>query len=362
MASDTLKTSLKNVVFRVAKTMGLFRLTKWLTRNELLILCYHGFELADEASFRPELFMRADEFATRLKTLRRYGCPVVPLGKALEDLRNGTLPANAVCLTIDDGFYSVLARAVPLLGEHRFPATLYVTSYYAAKCAPVFRLVVQYMFWKTTVAELDAGDQPWDSQGPVDLTDPEARKDVMWRIIEFGERHCEEPDRQEISRALGHRLGVEYDFIERTRMLSLLNVDEIRQLGAAGIDVQLHTHRHRLPVDDEATVRRELTENAKFLEDTLGRPVKHLCYPSGIWDRSQWPWLSDIGIESATTCDPGFNSADTPMLGLYRVLDDSTVSQIAFEAELCGFSEMLRRIRGRRRHGELKRKASPTIA
>jgi peptidoglycan/xylan/chitin deacetylase (PgdA/CDA1 family) len=161
---------------------------------------------------------------------------------------------------------------------------------------------------------------------------------------------------------LGQRLGVDYDFIERTRMLSLLSVDEIRQLDAVGIDIQLHTHRHRLPVDDETTVRREVTENARFLEAVLGHPATHLCYPSGIWDRSQWPWLSDLGVESATTCDPGFNSADTPMLGLYRVLDDSTVSQIAFEAELSGFSEVLRWIRRRRRRGVLKRTAGPTTA
>jgi peptidoglycan/xylan/chitin deacetylase (PgdA/CDA1 family) len=179
----------------------------------------------------------------------------------------------------------------------------------------------------------------------------------MWRIIEYGEKQCDEPGRQEISRALGERLGVDYAFIEDSRMLSLVNAEEIRQLSGAGIDIQLHTHRHRLPQDDADVLQKEILENARFLEGILDRPLRHLCYPSGLWTAGQWPVLAELGIASATTCEPGFNSADTPLLGLYRVLDDSTVSQLTFEAELSGFSEMLRRLTRRQRRSRLKRRA-----
>jgi hypothetical protein len=266
------------------------------------------------------------------------------------------LPRNTVCLTIDDGFYSVLACAAPLLRQHRFPATVYVTSYYADKRVPIFRLAVQYMFWKTAAPMLEAAGQPWDPPRSVDLADPDAATLAMWRIIEYGENLCDEPGRQAICRILGARLGVDYASIEGTRMLSLVSPEEIRQLSDAGIDIQLHTHRHRLPMDDATALYREVAENASFLNAILDRPAQHLCYPSGVWDRAQWPILAELGIASATTCEPGFNSADTPALGLYRVLDDSTLSQLTFEAELSGFSEWLRRVTGRRRKLDMKRR------
>ncbi len=357
MAPDKFKDTFKKIVFQVAKLSGLFRLARWSTRNQLLILCYHGFELVDESRFRPMLFMRSEVFARRLATIRRHGHTVLPLAEAVRKLREGALPRNAVCLTIDDGFYSVLACAAPLLRQQGFPATLYVTSYYADKRSPIFRLVVQYMFWKTSVRTFDVSGQPWDPPGSVDLSDQRAAARAMWGIIDYGENQCDESGREEISRMLGERLDVDYAFIARSRMLSLVGAEEIRQLSDAGIDIQLHTHRHRLPQDDEAALRREILENARFLEGILARPVQHLCYPSGLWAPSQWSTLAELGVATATTCEPGFNTAETPALGLYRVLDDSTLSQLAFEAELSGFSEWLRRIAGKRRKSDLKRRS-----
>jgi hypothetical protein len=48
---------------------------------------------------------------------------------------------------------------------------------------------------------------------------------------------------------------------------------------------------------------------------------------------------------SATTCDPGLNSRTTPVMLLKRFLDSDQASDIAFEAEVCGARELLRRIR-----------------
>jgi len=84
-------------------------------RDRLLILCFHGFEINDEAAFRPKLFMRQALFKKRLETIGNFDFPVLELPAALERLKNGSLPDNAVCITIDDGFYSVLSLAVPLL-------------------------------------------------------------------------------------------------------------------------------------------------------------------------------------------------------------------------------------------------------
>ena len=46
---------------------------------------------------------------------------------------------------------------------------------------------------------------------------------------------------------LGKRLRVDYEGLRETRRLSLMSAKEIRDLALAGIDIQLHTHRHQLP-------------------------------------------------------------------------------------------------------------------
>lgn len=346
---------IKLSILWISKLLGLFYLTRILTRRMLLIFCYHGFELLDESSFRPSLFMRRETFTKRLQMLHRYGSPVLTLDEASRRLQENSLPDNAVCLTIDDGFYSVLVHAAPLLKRYGFPATLYITSYYVAKATPIFRLTVQYMFWKTRAKILDVTDEAWGVPTIVDLSDRMVTDRAMWRIIEFGETKYDEQGRERISEILGDRLAVEYSAIRKSRIMTLLTPNEIRQLDKSGINIQLHTHRHRLPTDDEAAARQEIVENIRFLETVIKRPFTHLCYPSGIWNVHQWSWLATLGIKTATTCDPAMNMASTPLLGLYRVVDENRMSQIEFEAELSGFSELVRRISGRRKRLDLAR-------
>jgi len=334
--------------FQACKALGLFHLSRFLMRRRLLILCFHGIALNDEARFRPKLFMRESLFRQRLETIQRYRFPVLPLSEALEGLDQDSMPDNSVAITIDDGFYNALVKAAPLLAQYNLPATLYLTSYYAEKRTPIFRLVVQYMFWKTTASKLDLFDQDWGPDQIVSLDDESARNEVAWQIIEYGERHCDEPGRQAICQTLGAMLQVDYGEIVESRILSLVTPQELASLQESDIDIQLHTHRHRLPVNDKEC-RREIRENKHFLRQALGEDKEHLCYPSGEWSTSQWACLTSEGIKSATTCEAGLNTAKTPRLALYRILDEDNLSQIEFEAELFGFSELLRILSGKHR-------------
>ena len=341
-----MKKLLKTFILWFGKLSGLFILSRFVMRRRLLILCFHGFELDEESRFRPKLFMRPDVFRGRLEIIKKHGFQVLSLSEAIERLGKGILPNNSVVITIDDGFASTVTKAAPLLKTFQMPATLYQTTYYVDKPA-IFRLVVQYMFWKTTVEALDTTGQPWDCGGKVSIIDASARDKACWAIIDYCENKCDELERQEICQRLGSKLGVDYGQIVRSRMLSLLTSEEIEALPASGIDVQLHTHRHRLP-NDETEARREIEDNRKFLSTLVRGPLVHLCYPSGVWDRAQFPWLHAEGIVSATTCQVGFNTAATNNLALHRFLDEDDLSTIEFEGTLCGFLELLRVVSGKR--------------
>jgi peptidoglycan/xylan/chitin deacetylase (PgdA/CDA1 family) len=47
---------------------------------------------------------------------------------AMSELESGQYPDNAVVITFDDGYRSVLENAVPLLARHGFPATVYLVT------------------------------------------------------------------------------------------------------------------------------------------------------------------------------------------------------------------------------------------
>jgi peptidoglycan/xylan/chitin deacetylase (PgdA/CDA1 family) len=335
---------LKQAVLSLCKTFGLFALTRYAYRRRLLILCYHGFELVDESSLRPQLFMRGETFSRRLDILRRYQTVVLDLQESLEMLQQSTIPANAAVITIDDGFYSVKAVAVPLLERAAMAATVYVTTYYVAKGTPVFRLAVQYLIWKARSKLLDLAPLGVPEVGRADLTLDSERARVVELLMDWGEQRCTEPQRQALCERLAELCDCDYGAVQTSRMLSLLTAEDLRELQSRGIDVQLHTHRHRLPLD-EGQARRELEENREFLNSILAKPFRHLCYPSGEWDSTHWPMLESLGILSATTCEAGLNTCATPRYALRRFLDGEHITDIEFEAELCGFLEFFRMLR-----------------
>lgn len=333
---------LKCLAYRMSKGLGLFALARRLTAGQLRILCYHGLSIDDEHLYMPGLFMRPDTVRSRLRILMRDGYPVLPLDRACEALREGTLPACAVVITYDDGFYGNFLHGAPLHREVPLPATIYVTTYYVVHQAPIFRHAIQYMFYKTAKEEVCIDGLPGSDGDALKLSDRRRSRDLQWRLIRHAEEHLDEPGRVGMARELGVRLGVDYDELARSRRLSLMTGDEIRSLNDLGWDIQLHTHRHKFPPVEEQ-VRREIADNRAVLETILGRRCRHLCYPSGVFAAEQWAWIEECEIVSATTCELGLNDGLTPRLGLRRFLDAETVREIEFEAEISGFAELLRR-------------------
>jgi len=344
MRSILLYRFVKRAMYRVCKGIGLFHLSRHMTRSGLRILCYHGFEILDESRFLPRTFISKDTFDRRLAFLRANRFQVLRLGTALGLLERGELPPSATVITIDDGFSSTYSCAYPILKAASFPATIYVTTYYSAKERPVFRLAVQYMFWKGRRGILDMEGLSGPDSRKVSTDRNEDRQARMWDVIHYGEESCNEEQRAALLDTLGVRLGVEHESILSRGIFHLVTLDEVAMMHRGGIDIQLHTHRHAFPCE-EARAKREIRENREVLSSVISGPLEHFCYPSGIWSKEHWPWLTELGIKSAVTCEAGLNYADSPALALRRFIDGEDISQIEFEAELFGFAEALRRIR-----------------
>lgn len=340
----------RNLVLDGAKLLGGFWLAERARPAGIPILCYHGFSIRDEHRFRPALFIRPEQFERRLLWLLRNRFKVISLSEAIERLDSGAIGRREVVITIDDGFHTVGEIGWPLLRKYGLPATLYATTYYATHQNPIFRLAIQYFFWCTAKERAALGDLCPAVQ-PRDAAEIKGRagEALMWQLIRWGEAELSEDERWTLAREVAGRLEVDHEELRSSRRLSLLSPEELQALGREGLDVELHTHRHVLPPEESAIVREIADNRSALAAAAAGRPLVHLCYPSGEWSRRHWPTLSALGIRSATTCIPGFNAPDTPRLALHRFLDSEDLSQRDFEAEITGFKTLLRTIGGRSR-------------
>lgn len=333
---------LKLSLFWASRSLGLFRLARWMTRGQLKILCYHGFELKDECAFRPQLFIKPEQFDQRLAMLRRLGMRVAPLDEAVNQLYTGTLPANSVAITVDDGFHSTATLAAPLLKKHGCPATVYVTSYYVDRPFPVFRLLVQYMFFSSKQTELVLRNVRWSPDRVVSLSDRAAADEAMDACIDYGESKASEEERHAMCEELGHLLQTPYRDIVEARLFHLMTPPQLQALAGANVSVGLHTHRHGFSVDSRALAEREIADNRAALKRAGVDPIDHFCYPSGVFGPGQGEWLDEMGVKSSTTCLPGLNTNATPRHAMRRFLDGDNIHPLEFEAAVSGFSDLLR--------------------
>ena len=333
---------LKQATLKSLKTAGMSSLvqsSRW-RRQRLLILAYHGISLSDEHLWNSAQFMSAEVFRSRLELLKKSRCAVLPLAEAINRLYANDLPGNAVAITFDDGTSDFYRRAFPLLKEYRFAATLYLTTFYAHYNRPVFDLMCSYLLWKGQRTTLDL-KQITGRDLRMQLRDTVSREAATSEIRAFArERKLSAEEKDALAASLATHLGIDYANLIERRIMHNLTPEEVTRLAADGADIQLHTHRHRTPMDRKLFLR-EIEDNRESIQGMTGKNASHFCYPSGAYDLAFLPWLEEAGVVSATTCEPGFASQASHPLLLPRILDSQTLSPIEFESWLTGISAAL---------------------
>jgi peptidoglycan/xylan/chitin deacetylase (PgdA/CDA1 family) len=102
--------------------------------------------------------------------------------------------------------------------------------------------------------------------------------------------------------------------------LPLMSWDRARALAAEGFQCGAHSLTHpRLAGLPPGQCRAELVDGRKRLEDELGRPVAHLAYPFGSYDRAVQAATAEAGYSTACSTRPGLSGSDDDLLALHRV-------------------------------------------
>lgn len=334
----------KQATLQSLKTTGVSTLvhkSRW-RRERLLILAYHGISLDDEHEWNGSQYLSPETLRSRLLSLKKTGCTVLPLGEAIDRLYANDLPPKSVALTFDDGTYDFCQSAFPLLQEFNVPATLYLTTFYTEYNKPVFDLMCAYVLWKGRTQTLDL--KPIigiDRKAP--LQDMAAQAAVMKEIHTFArEQRLSAEEKDALAKAVARQLKVDYDELVQRRLMHNLSPYDVAAMASGGIDIQLHTHRHRTPMDRDLFLR-EINDNRASIESMTGSNATHFCYPTGKYHQAFLPWLREAGVVSATTCEAGFALRSCDPLLLPRFLDSNSLSSIEFEGWLTGVAAVLPR-------------------
>jgi peptidoglycan/xylan/chitin deacetylase (PgdA/CDA1 family) len=343
-AASPIPRSIIRFALYLIKYAGLFRVARYLTRRGLRIICYHGFAIAEEYKYRRTLFIQDELFRKRMAYLKRNGYPILALKDALDALAADRLPPCSTVITMDDGWRGVYTIGLPIIREMQIPVTVYVATEYVEHQVPVYTVAASYLFWRSTARriKLPRGIGSYDMECEADKAEEEAQK--FGAVLPPSERLA-------FLKELAEALDVSFYEIERQHLFEVMNEQQLRSLAAAGVDIQLHSHRHQWPLYEREVVESEINENRRYLQRAVSSPLEHFCYPSGVYGLHQAEWLAKLGIKSATTIEPGLNYRDTPRFALRRLVDGGRVSDIEFAAEMTGFMEVVRVLRRRLRAG-----------
>jgi peptidoglycan/xylan/chitin deacetylase (PgdA/CDA1 family) len=337
----------KHLLFSIARGLGAFTLARLLTRRRVRILCYHGGCIGDEGAFNQKLFSKASLLEARLRWLRSKGFNPVSLDAAVDHLSGGqSLPRLPVVVTLDDGWYSTARDLLPTLERHGFPATLYLATRVFESGMPVTDVTVRYIIWKAEPKRVRVECISMGVDGEYDLA-LEPQREALAQAVEIWLDSVPETvnERHERIERFAAAVGVSSQQLDlKSRRFSYMNTRELRSCMQTNCSVQLHGHDHVYPTGQPLLLKLDVERcRDALLAHGVPSPF-HYCYPSGAYDGHAPEVLAELGVRSATTCQPGLVSRVEGEQRFYlpRFLDGGSVSQLEFEADMSGLTPLLR--------------------
>jgi peptidoglycan/xylan/chitin deacetylase (PgdA/CDA1 family) len=113
-----------------------------------------------------------------------------------------------------------------------------------------------------------------------------------------------------ITYVVADRIGRTNDWDENkgAAVVPLMDRADLAEWISAGGEIGSHTLNHcDLTALGEDEAREEIVASKKKLEDLLGRPITHFCYPYGRWTYPLRDMVQEAGYLTAVTTLPGLN-------------------------------------------------------
>lgn len=258
-------------------------------QQRLSILIYHRV-LAEPDYMRPHEPSVA-EFDWQMALLRRYFFPL-SLHQALQHLDQGTLPANAVCVTFDDGYADNATQALPILQKWQIPATVFVATGFLNGGMMWNDQVIETLRQQSgrlELAELGLAELPCDT--------PQARQQSALTILNHI-KHWPKAERdQAVAQLVTHAAKpLPADLMLTDQMLVAM--------ACQGVEIGGHTVSHPILTRlSDVQAWQEIGQGKTQLETILRQPVRFFAYPNGRPGQDYQP------CHSAMVKQAGFSAA-----------------------------------------------------
>jgi peptidoglycan/xylan/chitin deacetylase (PgdA/CDA1 family) len=235
---------------------------------------------------------------------------VIPLSKAVEQLKNDTLKRRSLAITFDDGYLDNATHALPILKEFGFHATFFCTSAWLEGGQMWNDKVIESIrLWPKNVLSIDAlkfKDLPVKS-----LAEKNKAIETILPILKY-----QPPaQRQEIADSLSARVS------ELPQLM--MQPEQLKQLHTEGMEIGGHTHSHPIIANlDNEPLKNELSINKHKLEEVIGESINLFAYPNGKPDtdfrKEQIQLLKDAGYSMAVTTEPATARSNSKLFELPR--------------------------------------------
>ena len=292
---------LKPVVRLGLHSLGGLSLFRSRYKHEFRILMYHNFVEAPS------------DFRRQCEHIRRYYNPVSmrQIGEALRD--GVSLPANAVALTVDDGYRDFYLNAYPVLREFGIPATVFLVSEFLDGKLWLWWNQVTWAFENTRARQVNL--QTSTLQYRAEWDNESARQTACAGTIEKLKRATNQ-DRLAAMQQLFEQLSVTLPE-QPPEKWQPLTWDEVRLMSVNGVEFGAHTRTHPIlsSVTDPAQLTDEIIGSRTRIAQELGSTVEHFCYPNGKGEDIGGEAVSIVrnaGFLTAVTTEPGRNGRPVP--------------------------------------------------
>lgn len=324
---------IKSALLNTAERAGLLRLAQipmHESGNHLFVLAYHRVAESDNllSNRLYDLICASPrKFDEQMRLLSACFNPV-SAEDVLNTLNGGRqLPAQAVLVTVDDGYRDFKETIFPITQKYGIHPILFVPTAY----------VGDGIFWwdrlfnainNTNLQEVDT------PLGRLSLRDKDSRLVAFDALADHVRMQSFEKARSDIEQLCNRITPDTSPNIPYT-----LNWDELRTLSAEGVTIASHTHNHsiltHIPIEK---ARDEIRVSLDLIKQQIGQPLPVFAYPDGrdhAVNKDLALMLKEEGIQIAFTMSDRISSFKQDNLQLFpRLIPYHSISLAQFHLRL----------------------------
>ncbi|WP_437223275.1 polysaccharide deacetylase family protein [Planctomicrobium sp. SH661] len=296
--------------------------------NGLVVFNYHRIGDPAQAQFDRALYSADQEDFDRQVRFLKQNYDVVRVDDLEQALRR---PGRSVMITFDDGYRDNFDFALPVLTQHRVPATFFITSGFIDRALVAWWDEIAWMVRSSSKSKLPSLTPAIEYP----LGSAEEKEGTIKAILRFY-KNLSDTQTAEFMNQLAEATGSGRCPASLAREL-WMNWDMIREMDRSGMDLGGHTVNHPVLANTDAqTQRAEILGSKQRIEAEIGHPITAFSYPVGqptSFTAETKQILSEAGYRWAFSFSGGFGSTGhSDHFDLPRVAVSPHISRELFQS------------------------------